>query len=148
VNRRLRLSPAVAAVGLLAAGGLRVRGGGHSLPALQLRARLRARVHDPAEQLRICSRLRTASDSSSCVRGARVANLQDAPPETHLRLIGGCRRVPRASRSACYEWLGKALAVLTDGEFARTGCPQLEVDARRSCEAGAAAMDGPLVTFS
>jgi hypothetical protein len=101
---------------------------------------------DPAEQLRICSRMR--SGSASCVRGAKVANLQDAPPETYVRLIGGCERFVRAARGACYEWLGKALAVLTDGEFGRTGCPQLRGSARRSCEAGAEAMDEPLVTFS
>ncbi len=97
---------------------------------------------DPAEQLRICSRLR--SDAGDCVRGTKVANLQDAPPEAYVRLIKGCERFS-AGRDACYEWLGKALAVLTDGKFE---CAELDGEARRSCEAGAARMEDPLVTFS
>lgn len=41
------------------------------------------------------------------------------------------------------------LAVVTDGEFGHTGCPQLEaLDARRVCAAGARSMDEALVTFS
>ena len=66
-----------------------------------------------------------------------------------MRLIGGCRRFAAAPRGACYEWLGKALAVLTDGEFGRVGCPQLAgAAAQRACEAGARRIDEPLVTFS
>ena len=103
---------------------------------------------DPAEQLRICARLRAPSDAANCVRGTKVANLQDAPIETYVRLAGGCERFAAAARVACYEWLGKALAVLTDGEFGRTGCPQLSGAGRRACEAGAGRMDEPLVTFS
>jgi hypothetical protein len=45
--------------------------------------------------------------------------------------------------------LGKTLGVVTDGDFARAGCPQLEAaDARRLCDAGARSMDEALVTFS
>jgi hypothetical protein len=103
---------------------------------------------DPAEQLRICSRL-DAADAANCVRGTKAQNLQDAPTEAYVRLAGGCERFAPAVRGACYRWLGKALAVLTDGEFARTGCPRLAgAAARRECEAGAARMDEPLVTFS
>ena len=66
-----------------------------------------------------------------------------------MRLAGGCERFAAAARGACYRWLGKALAVLTDGEFGRTGCPQLAgAAARRECEAGARTIDEPLVTFS
>jgi hypothetical protein len=101
---------------------------------------------DPAEQLQICARLRAPSDAASCVRGTKVANLQDAPAETYVRLIGGCERFAAAARGACFEWLGKALAVLTDGAF---DCGQLRGDhARRGCEAGARRMDEPLETFS
>jgi hypothetical protein len=104
---------------------------------------------DPAEQLGICSRLRDPSDAANCVRGTKVQNLQDAPVETYVRLVGGCERFAPAARSACYRWLGKALAVLTDGDFGQTGCPRLGgADARRECEAGARLMDEPLVTFS
>jgi hypothetical protein len=104
---------------------------------------------DPAEQIRICSRLRAGSDAASCVRGTKVQNLQDAPTETYVRLLGGCERFAVTARGACYRWLGKALAVLTDGEFARTGCPRLAgAVGRRECEAGARTIDEPLVTFS
>jgi hypothetical protein len=104
---------------------------------------------DPAEQLRICARLREPSDAANCVRGTKVQNLKDAPTEAYVRLAGGCERFTAAVRGACYRWLGKTLAVLTDGEFGRTGCPQLAgADARRECEAGARSMDEPLVTFS
>jgi hypothetical protein len=101
---------------------------------------------DPAEQLRICARLDAPSDAASCVRGAKVQNLQDAPVEAYVRLIGGCERFAVTARGACYRWLGKVLAVLTDGEFGRTGCPR--VRGRRECEAGARSMDEALVTFS
>jgi hypothetical protein len=103
---------------------------------------------DPAEQLRICSRLRDATDAADCVRGTKVQNLQDAPMDAYVRLTGGCERFAAGARSACYGWLGKALAVLTDGAFAREGCPRLGGSARRACAQGAAAMDEPLVTFS
>jgi hypothetical protein len=103
---------------------------------------------DPAEQLRICARMRSVTDSASCVRGTKVQNLQDAPTEAYVRLIGGCERFKPAPRGACYRWLGKTLAVLTDGEFERAGCTQLESGPRRECEAGARAMEDALVTFS
>jgi len=78
-----------------------------------------------------------------------LEGLQDAPEEAYVRLVGGCERFAPATRDACYRWLGRTLAVLTDGEFGRTGCPRLPgADARRECEAGARRMDEPLVTFS
>ena len=103
---------------------------------------------DPAEQLRICSKLSGPADAASCVRGTKVQNLQDAPTERYVRLIGGCERFAAEAREPCYAWLGKTLAVLTDGDFAATGCPQLQGTARSACEAGARRMEEPLVTFS
>jgi hypothetical protein len=39
-----------------------------------------------------------------------------------------------AVRAACFRWLGKTLAVLTNGTFARSGCPRLATaGARRLC---------------
>jgi hypothetical protein len=103
---------------------------------------------DPAAQLAICARFAAAPDAESCVRGTKVANLLDAPASARLRLIDGCRRFAVA-RSACYRWLGRALAVVTDGAFAREGCPRLVgAAARRECAAGASTMEDPLVTFS
>ena len=52
-------------------------------------------------------------------------------------------------RTGCYFWLGKTLAVVTDGAFAEEGCPELQSDAvRRECTAGADSMDEALVTLS
>jgi hypothetical protein len=103
---------------------------------------------DPAAQVALCGRL-DVGDADSCVRGVKVANLLDAPRSAHLALIAGCKRFADAARSACYRWLGKALAVVTDGEFARSGCPRLgDAAARRACAEGASTMEDPLVTFS
>jgi hypothetical protein len=103
---------------------------------------------DPAAQLKVCARLDVA-DAESCVRGVKVANLLDAPRSAHIGLIDGCGRFVRAARAACYRWLGKALAVVTDGDFAHSGCPRLPPPAaRRECAAGAGTMEDPLVTFS
>ena len=103
---------------------------------------------DPARQLLICSRMRSASDAANCVRGTKVQNLQDAPTEAYVQLAGGCERFAPGARGACYRWLGKALAVLTDGEFEQAGCARLGAAARRQCEAGARTMEDALVTFS
>ena len=103
---------------------------------------------DPAEQLALCARLADASDAANCVRGTKVQNLLDAPIEDFVRLIRRCGRFDGSARAECYRWLGKTLSVLTDGEFGRSGCPQLGAAARRECEAGAATIDEALVTFS
>ena len=104
---------------------------------------------DPAAQLAICARLAAAADAASCVRGTKVAKALESPTAARLRLIDGCRRFAAAARAACYRWLGKALAVVTDGAFARDGCPRLSPPgARRACEQGASTMEDPLVTFS
>ena len=104
---------------------------------------------DPAEQLVLCSRLRSAVDAASCVRGTKAQNLLDAEQAEHVRLIEGCARFRGRPRGECYRWLGRTIAVLTDGAFARNGCPQLKgAVARRECAAGAARMEDALVTFS
>jgi hypothetical protein len=78
-----------------------------------------------------------------------VQNLLGRPTAVYVELIDRCELFAGATRGACYRWLGKTLAVLTDGEFARIGCPQLvDKDARRECRAGARTLDEPLVTFS
>ena len=66
-----------------------------------------------------------------------------------MRLLGGCEAFSGAVRSACYRWLGKSVAVLTDGAFEQEGCPALmPADARRWCLAGARERESALVTFS
>jgi hypothetical protein len=104
---------------------------------------------DPAVQLQLCAGLSDATDSANCVRGTKVQNLLGRPTATYVGLIRGCELFAGTTRASCYRWLGKTLAVVTDGEFARAGCPQLaSADARRHCRAGAASLDEALVTFS
>ena len=103
---------------------------------------------DPAEQLRICAALTATSDSANCVRGTKVQNLLDSPTRAYVRLIEGCERFAVDARAACYRWMGKALAVVTDGDFARSGCPELTGAARSQCLEGARTMEEALVTFS
>ncbi len=103
---------------------------------------------DPALQLELCAGLADSSDAESCVRGTKVQNLLGYPTSAFVDLIGRCDLV-RAARAACYRWLGKTLAVLTDGEFERKGCAGLAAgDARRECRVGAQSMNEALVTFS
>jgi hypothetical protein len=103
---------------------------------------------DPELQLRICAGLRDPADAASCIRGTKVQNLLGSSPATLVRLIRRCGLFAGATRSACYRWLGKTLAVVTDGEFGRLGCPRLAAAPRRECEAGAGRMNDALVTFS
>ena len=103
---------------------------------------------DPRAQLAICAQLRPP-DVESCIRGTKVQNLLTYPPETHLLLIRHCEVFTPAARPGCYRWLGKTLAVITDGEFGQTGCPLLTAAAaRRACLEGVSTMEDALVTFS
>jgi hypothetical protein len=78
-----------------------------------------------------------------------VQNLLGRSTAAYVGLIRGCELFAAATRASCYRWLGKTLAVLTDGEFGRQGCPQLRSSsARRQCRAGARSLDEALVTFS
>jgi hypothetical protein len=77
-----------------------------------------------------------------------VQNLLGEPPAALVDLIGRCELFGGATREGCYRWLGKTIAVVTDGAFADEGCPQLEPGAERLCRDGAASMDAALVTFS
>lgn len=104
---------------------------------------------DPAAQLLICAGLATPSDAANCVRGTKVQNLLGYPTSAYVDLISRCAVFTGTPRAACFRWLGKTLAVLTDGDFAKAGCPRLDsAPARRHCRAGAATMDAALVTFS
>jgi hypothetical protein len=104
---------------------------------------------DPAEQLALCARLASADDAEACVRGTKVQNLVGESAAGFVPLVDRCERFRPRVRGACYRWLGKAVAVVTDGAFAREGCPRLRSPSgRRACAAGAARMDGPLATFS
>ena len=89
---------------------------------------------DPEQQLAVCAGL-----GGPARRRRLHPRHEGAEP---ARRIDGLLRSPRrplraftgATRTACYRWLGKAVAVLTDGAFAREGCPLLERPrARRWC---------------
>ena len=104
---------------------------------------------DPQQQLELCAGLDDDRDAVACFRGTKAQNLLGASTAAYVRLVGRCELFTGATRTACYRWLGKAVAVLTDGAFEREGCPLLEhPDARRWCLAGARAREGALVTFS
>ena len=104
---------------------------------------------DPTAQLGLCAGLADPSDTAGCIRGTKTQNLLGAPASDFVRLIGRCELFAGVTRGGCYRWLGKAIAVLTDGAFAQSGCPKLaNADARRNCSAGARTMEDALVTFS
>ena len=104
---------------------------------------------DPAVQLELCAGLNDPADAAGCIRGTKTQNLLGRPVSDFVRLIGRCELFAGATRAGCYRWLGKAIAVLTDGAFEQTGCPKLAgADARRNCRAGARTMEDALVTFS
>jgi hypothetical protein len=91
---------------------------------------------NPFDQMRVCAHLRGA-DASACVRGVPDQALAGEPYQ-QLRLIGMCRT------RDCYEWIGRTLAVVTNGRFR---CAALG-RGRKACAAGAARMRDALVTFS
>src|SRR5262249_52892159 len=100
---------------------------------------------DPAAQLALCARMAVAADQASCARATKVQNLLGAQAERFVGIVDACSQFAPAARAPCYRWLGKAVAVLTDGEFARAGCPRLRgAAARRECVAGARTMDQAL----
>lgn len=103
---------------------------------------------DPSVQLSYCVELE-GDEAVSCIRGAKVQNLITSPPEDLVALIRRCDGFPRETGLACYRWLGKVLAVLTNGEFEQFGCEALpDAGSRRACVQGAGEIDEPLVTFS
>jgi hypothetical protein len=91
---------------------------------------------NPFDQIRVCGRLRGA-DASACLRGVPDQALA-GQPRRQLRLIRMCRT------QDCFDWLGRTLAVVTNGRF---HCTAL-VHGRQACIAGAKRIDDALVTFS
>lgn len=103
---------------------------------------------DPGAQLSVCTDLEGA-EAVSCIQGTKVQNLIASPPEDLVALIRQCESFPGETALACYRWLGKVLAVVTNAEFEQFGCPEIPESAgRRECVRGARSSDGPLVTFS
>jgi len=94
---------------------------------------------DPFEQIHVCSELR-GRDADACVRGIADQALAGEPVR-QVALIRRCRAIG----ADCYSWLGRTLAVVTNGAFR---CTVLVSQARRACLAGRAQMNAALVTFS
>jgi len=106
-----------------------------------------SRERDPVDHARVCAELEGV-DTYNCLRGLNVPALEGKVFE-QLRLIRTCGDLPTTTRWWCYSWIGRTLAVLTDGDFRQHGCAQLEPEhALVSCRAGGARMWRPLRTFS
>jgi hypothetical protein len=102
----------------------------------------------PSPLLALCAELE-GDEAVSCIHGTKVQNLIASPSEDHVALLAGCDGFPGATRLECYRWLGKTLAVLTNGQFEQYGCGSVaNARARRACVQGAGEIDEPLVTFS
>ena len=101
---------------------------------------------NPFAQLRVCATL-SAHDAEACLRGVPDQALAGRPSQ-QVRLIRACARVAAGARNDCYEWLGRTLAVVTNGAFREQGCTKLSPEPRRACTTGAKSMQAALVTFS
>jgi hypothetical protein len=101
---------------------------------------------NPFDQMRICLRL-ASRDAEACVRGVPDQALAGRPAR-QVALIRSCARIARAARADCYSWLGRTLAVVTNGAFLVRGCAKLRPNGRQACSAGARKMNAALVTFS
>jgi hypothetical protein len=94
---------------------------------------------DPFAQIRVCAQLH-GRDAAACVRGVADQALA-GEPRRQVALIRRCSAIGLD----CYSWLGRTLAVVTNGTFR---CSVLATRARNACDAGAARMRSALVTFS
>ncbi|HET9763203.1 MAG TPA: hypothetical protein VFR50_06795, partial [Casimicrobiaceae bacterium] len=109
-------------------------------------AALSAAGSDPFALTTLCAHLH-GNDVANCLRADPV---EEVGPwrSRQLQLIRTCGALADGTRRACYEWLGKALAVVTDGRFMRS-CGQLRsAAARTQCRIGARRYEDPLVTFA
>lgn len=101
---------------------------------------------DPFIQIRVCARMHWR-DAASCVYGLNAQDLSNSRGSQRVKLIESCSLLPRKARSRCYEWLGTALSVVTNGRFRELACPFIGAG-RDACTAGAMRMNDALVTFS
>lgn len=102
---------------------------------------------DPGLQFDICSRL-PARDIDACLHGVGYVDIP-VSLMSQVSFIERCGSLPAGTRAACFVWVGTAMGVLTNGSFAKTGCPSLHSPAARGdCVAGVKLMNQPLVTFA
>jgi hypothetical protein len=106
-----------------------------------------AREREPEDHARTCGDL-SGTDTLDCLRGVDVP-LVAGNRFRQLELIRTCNGLPKTTRTGCFSWFGRTLAVVTNGRFRQTGCRALAAPrSRASCVAGAARMNQPLATFS
>jgi hypothetical protein len=109
-------------------------------------ASLSGATSDPFQLALLCRKLRGA-DVVSCIRSVPVEQVSGRPSR-QLALIQTCAGVARAAQAGCYEWFGKALAVVTNGRF-EDSCGKLRYEATRTrCTTGAERFRDALVTFA
>jgi hypothetical protein len=109
-------------------------------------AALSAAGSDPFTLTTLCAGLR-GNDIANCLRAVPV---EEVGPwrVRQLELIRTCAGLADGARRPCYEWFGKALAVVTNGGFERS-CGRLRsAAARGQCRIGAHRFRAPLVTFA
>jgi hypothetical protein len=102
---------------------------------------------DPNVQFSVCRGL-PAGDVVACLHGVGYV---DIPPALNslVSFIGRCGTLPAGTKAACFVWVGTAMGVMTNGSFAKTGCPSLHSpSARDDCVAGVKLMSQPLITFA
>jgi hypothetical protein len=108
---------------------------------------LMSRALEPVDHARACGNL-SGNDTIECLRGVVVPAVASNPFQ-RMALIRTCSDLPLTTRSRCFGWFGRTLAVVTDGAFRTRGCGELgDVRARNWCAVGAAHMGRPLRTFS
>jgi hypothetical protein len=109
-------------------------------------AALSAAGSDPFGLTTLCARLR-GNDVANCLRAVPVEEI--GPWRVRqLELIRTCATLRGGARRPCYEWFGKALAVVTNGGFGHS-CGRLRsAAARGQCTVGARRFRAPLVTFA
>jgi hypothetical protein len=109
-------------------------------------AALSAATSDPFQLALLCRTL-SGPDIVSCLRSVPVEQIV-GQPSRQLALIQTCAGVARSAQPGCYEWFGKALAVVTNGRF-EDSCGKLRYEATRGrCTTGAERLNDALVTFA
>jgi hypothetical protein len=109
-------------------------------------ASLSGATSDPFQLALLCRKL-SGPDVVSCMRSVPVEQIV-GQPSRQLALIQTCAGVARPAQAGCYEWLGQALAVVTNGRF-EDKCGKLRYEATRSrCTTGAKRLHDALVTFA
>jgi len=109
-------------------------------------AALSGATSDPFQLAMLCRTL-SGRDVVSCLRSVPVEQIAGSPSR-QVELIQTCAGVAGLAQGGCYEWLGRALTVVTNGRFEES-CGRLRYEATRArCTTGATHFRDALVTFA